>query len=63
MSKPRRKDPPVSDALLDWLDEVYPDRLPGEEVSPFDLGVLVGRQQVIKRLRKASVKNLSDAFS
>ncbi len=37
--------------ILKWLDEVAPDRLPLVEVDRFELGMLVGQQVLINKLK------------
>ena len=38
--------------ILKFLDEAFPDRLPLDYVSDFELGVLVGQQQLISLLKQ-----------
>ena len=44
--------PLIPQAVLDYLEKTFPDRLPTREVSPFALGYEVGTQRVIQHLRK-----------
>lgn len=41
--------------IVQFLDKKFPDQLPIKEISSYELGVLVGQQQVIKDL-KAKLK-------
>ena len=34
-----------------WLEEMYPNKLPYTNIDTFDLGVLVGQQQLIEQLK------------
>lgn len=43
--------PPISKALLDYLQQCFPDRLPPKTVTPEELGVLIGQQMVIRNLQ------------
>lgn len=43
--------PTISKALLDYLQEKFPDKLPDNPTSPDTLGVLIGQQKVIKHLQ------------
>lgn len=47
---PDRK-PPVNGGLIQFLEETYPDNLPRTELSPFELGVLIGRRDVVDYLK------------
>ena len=37
--------------MLKWLREAFPNRLPVKEPSMFELGILVGQQQVVEQLK------------
>lgn len=37
--------------ILQYLEEAYPDKLPLVQVSEFELGVLVGQQELISKLK------------
>lgn len=41
----------ASEGLIQALATLFPDRLPRTEMTPFELGVLVGQQRVIDRIR------------
>lgn len=43
--------PLIDDALLDWLDQKFPNRLPPKELTSFEQGRLVGQQDVCLHLR------------
>jgi len=38
--------------ILKFLDEAFPDRLPLDYVNDFELGVLIGQQQLINLLKQ-----------
>jgi len=40
-----------SSHILQWLEEMYPDKLPFNKVDEFTLGVLVGQRQLIEQLK------------
>ncbi len=42
--------PAISDALIEVLKRDYPNTLPKKEVSPFELGRLIGQQEVVDKL-------------
>lgn len=42
--------PDVSDLLIKKLKDDFPNQLPKTEVTPFELGRLVGQQEVIEKL-------------
>lgn len=42
----------ITVALLEHLDEIYPDRLPLEQITPEELAFLRGQQSVIQKLRE-----------
>lgn len=37
--------------VLQWLNTLYPDNLPTKELTPYQLGVLVGQREVIEQLK------------
>lgn len=37
--------------LIRWLEESFPNRLPYKEINSFELGILVGQQQLIEKLK------------
>ncbi len=41
----------ISNALLNLLEEEHPNILPDYEPSAFDLGVSVGEQRIIKKIK------------
>ena len=43
--------PDITEALIDALETIYPDRLPKLSVSSEDLARLQGQQDVVERLR------------
>ena len=43
--------------LLEMLKTKYPDRLPNKEVTNYELGKLIGQQEVIKYLLSILLKN------
>ena len=42
--------PFISDELIEVLKRDFPNTLPKKELSPFELGKLVGHQEVIEKL-------------
>lgn len=42
--------PPVSDILVKCLNRDFPDKVPRKEINLYELGILVGQQQVIDKL-------------
>ena len=48
------KPPPVPPKLVTWLEETFPDKLPGGPTDDFELGRLVGQQDIVRKLRKIS---------
>ena len=44
--------PTVSSALLQFLRQTYPDRLPRHPVSDSELGRLQGHQEIIDKLQQ-----------
>jgi len=48
---PTQKCPQIEEALLVFLAQVYPGRVPVNEGSQWAYGVLAGHQQVIDTLR------------
>lgn len=40
----------ITPVLLNWLAELYPNKLPLEQVSPEELAFLRGQQSVIQKL-------------
>lgn len=45
------KFPLISDKLIDCLESLYPNKLPLNQVTDFQLGILLGQQQVINKLK------------
>lgn len=43
---------PVSKDLVEWLERHYPDRLPLDLPSEQEVARLVGRQDVVRKLRR-----------
>jgi hypothetical protein len=54
--------PYIDPKVLAWLEERYPDSVPEEPISEARLGVLVGQQQVIRRVRAAIARQTHDPF-
>lgn len=55
--------PDISDELLKRLKEDFPDTLPQKYVDSYELGVLIGQQQVIKKLELEKNYNENAHFS
>lgn len=43
--------PAIPKDLLDYLQVVFPNKLPDNTVDPCDLGILIGQQRVIQHLQ------------
>ena len=43
--------PLISDLLIEVLDRDFPDKLPREYKDNYELGILIGQQQVIDKLK------------
>ena len=41
----------TAEYILNWMNSAYPNKLPRDNVSPFELGVLIGQQQLIEQLK------------
>lgn len=48
---PDEKAPAISQAILDYLDRMFPDKCPGEEVSDRKVWIDVGCRKVVNHLR------------
>ncbi len=49
--------------LLQYLLKAFPNKLPDHEVTPYELGVLVGQQEVVSKIiqkAKLEEKELED---
>lgn len=51
--------PYISEALIKCLERDFPDKLPREEISPYKLGILIGQQIIIDKLR-SEVKEINE---
>lgn len=45
-----KKFPTINKKLIQVLKEIYPDKIPQRYVDSYELGILVGQQQVIQKL-------------
>jgi hypothetical protein len=43
--------PPISAALIAWLERLFPDRVPPDRTNMDQMHILIGEQKVIRRLR------------
>lgn len=43
--------PHIDDALIDYLDKIYPDHLPSNYRGEFELGKLLGEVSVVRHLK------------
>lgn len=43
--------PPISDKLIECLERDYPNTLPRTYKDSFELGVLIGQQEIIDKLK------------
>ena len=37
--------------IIEWLEKMFPDRLPFNKVDDYELGVLIGQRQLIEQLK------------
>lgn len=51
MSKKQLNYPPIPDSLIECLCRDFPDKLPREELSSFQLGIKLGEQRVIDKIK------------
>lgn len=51
--------PVISDKLIECLSRDFPDKLPREYVDNYELGILVGQQQIIDKLKAEKQYNES----
>jgi hypothetical protein len=42
--------PPISKALVDWLNRLFPDRCPNVNMSDRDIWIAAGRADVVRKL-------------
>ena len=49
--------PPITDRLIECLERDYPNTIPKTYIDSFELGVLIGQQQVIDKLRVEKAYN------
>jgi hypothetical protein len=54
--------PYIDPQVLAWLEERYPDGMPEEPISEAMYNVLVGQQQVIRRVRSAIARQSHNPF-
>jgi len=52
--------PKISNRLIECLERDFPDKLPRNYQDKFELGVLIGQQQVIDKLKSEKHYNESD---
>lgn len=43
--------PEISDKLIECLERDFPDKIPRHQISEYELGILVGRMDVIDKLK------------
>ena len=43
--------PSISDKLIECLERDFPDKLPTKCITEYELGVLIGEQKVINKLK------------
>lgn len=51
MSKERLRYPPIPESLIECLYRDFPNTLPRRELSTFELGRLIGQQDIIEKLK------------
>lgn len=49
--------PNIPDKLIECLDRDFPDKLPRAYIDKYELGVLVGQQQIIDKLKAEKAFN------
>lgn len=57
------KAPPIPAELLEWLEELFPDRLPEGETSTATLHLRIGEQRVVRRLRAEYKRQTEPTYS
>jgi hypothetical protein len=50
----------ITVALLDYLEKLYPNKLPLEQITPEELSFLRGQQSVINKLRELQDTDLEE---
>lgn len=43
--------PPIDPRVVEWLNEVFPDRVPREPLNQYELGLRAGEQRVIDKMK------------
>lgn len=54
------KYPLISDATIQYLHEAFPNKLPTAKVSEFELGRLIGMQEIIGHLEFINKENYNN---
>ena len=49
--------PTISDELIECLERDYPDKLPRNYKDSFELGILIGEQRIIDKLKTEKFYN------
>lgn len=57
MAKENFNYPSISNKLIECLDRDFPDKLPRTYKDNYELGILVGQQQVIDKLKTEKAFN------
>lgn len=52
--------PTITDLLIEVLEQDFPDKLPRDYKDNFELGVLIGQQQVIDKLKTEKIYQEND---
>ena len=62
MTKENYNYPNIADKLIDCLVRDYPNILPENKLDDFELGRLIGQQDIIKRLKSEKKYNEEERF-
>lgn len=49
--------PPISDKLIQSLESDFPNKLPTNYIDSYELGVLIGQQNIINKLKIEKLYN------
>jgi hypothetical protein len=55
--------PKISTKLIECLERDFPNQLPKDYVDKYELGVLIGQQKVIDKLKLEKAYNEQDVLS
>ena len=52
------KTPIITDAMIDWLDELWPDRMPDPSDDPLLIQRKIGEVNVVRRVKRERDKQM-----